>query len=78
MCTEPRWVNEQHAAELVQRSPRTLQLWRKQGEVTAYSHGRRRVMYSVASLIDCRDRMVERYRNRPNPGRPRNDEHTSR
>ena len=68
----PRWVNEQHAAELVERSTRTLQAWRKAGEVIAYSHGNNRVMYCVGSLRDCRNRMVERYRTRPTPGRPRN------
>lgn len=73
MSSIARWVTEHQAAQIVERSPKTVQAWRLAGEVIAHKQGQRRTMYLVESLEECQRRMDERYRNRPNPGRPPKD-----
>lgn len=70
MTSIVRWINENDAAQHVQRSQRTLRTWRRAGEVIAHNHGKNRVMYLVESLEACKQLQAERYRQ--NVGRPPN------
>lgn len=65
-----RWVTEHEAAELVNRSPRTLRLWRQRGEVSAFRQAGLAglVVYDEASIRKCAATQALRYQE--NVGRP--------
>jgi hypothetical protein len=48
-----RWLTEPQAATYIERSPRTLRMWRQHNEVVAYRQSRSRVLYEVESLNRC-------------------------
>ncbi|MCZ4077817.1 hypothetical protein O1W68_07690 [Rhodococcus sp. H36-A4] len=65
-----KWITEQQAAELIDRSPRTLRKWRTRGEVTAYRQAgiRGLVLYDTHSLRECA--ATQAMRLHENVGRP--------
>lgn len=52
--SEPiRWLTEPQAAKYIERSPRTLRMWRQHNEVVSYRQSRTKIMYDVESLNRC-------------------------
>lgn len=63
-----RWITEDQAAKLVERSPRTLRLWRQRGEVCAFKQAgiAGLVLYDETTLRACAATQVMRLQQ----GRP--------
>ncbi|WP_442972869.1 helix-turn-helix domain-containing protein [Rhodococcus sp. IEGM 1354] len=65
-----RWVTEREAAELVNRSPRTLRVWRQRGQVNAFRQVgiRGLILYEKDSVRECA--AAQAMRLHQSPGRP--------
>ncbi len=63
-----RWLTEDQASTYIERSPRTLRMWRKHNEVVAHRQSKSRILYSVESLNQCA--AVQKSRYQRNVGRP--------
>ncbi len=65
-------LTTRQAAEHVNRTPRTLRLWRRRGDLIGHSRDNGSILYSLEELERAVQIQAERFVNRNVGGRPRN------
>lgn len=58
-----KWLTESQACEHVDRSPRTLRMWRLNGEVQFHRQSKTDIFYDADSLNACVSRQAYRLRD---------------